>query len=201
MSLKKLRKINRNILRVMKYRAKSFFNGIRIRFILLINSLKLFYHCFFKKRAVVISNQPHFADEDSLILDTSFNLMLQVLTNEASIDWYLKNIDLKEEGKRTIPEKEFLKNKDQWIIKHLDWEATLDSPDLSEYEQVPHQAQAARVLKELYIWWTQTRPNRMNPSEVQDITGSPSYEVRDNYYEEDTAMLVKLISVRASLWV
>jgi len=44
-------------------------------------------------------------------------------------------------------------------LDYLDWEIGLG-------EESPDQAHAAREIKELYLWWTQTRPNRPDPYEA-----------------------------------
>jgi hypothetical protein len=44
-------------------------------------------------------------------------------------------------------------------LDYLDWEIQLGS-------ESPDQAHAAQELKELYLWWTQARPNRPDPYEV-----------------------------------
>jgi hypothetical protein len=53
-------------------------------------------------------------------------------------------------------------------ITHLTWEMTLDSITLGPYERNIHQAHAAREKYALYVWWTETRPNR---GDVHDVSG------------------------------
>jgi len=69
------------------------------------------------------------------------------------------------------------------------------------------------ILRELYVWWTIDRVKRQLVEENRDF-GNPFIEEKYNvtyspatefscytmFYNEDTAMLNKLIGIRASLW-
>jgi hypothetical protein len=48
-------------------------------------------------------------------------------------------------------------------IKYLEWEAGLDDPSLDEYERSPYQAHAAREILELYKWYKDELPGRIDP--------------------------------------
>jgi len=48
-------------------------------------------------------------------------------------------------------------------LDYLDWEIALG-------DESPDQSHAARELKELYLWWTEARPNRPDPYEVTGWT-------------------------------
>lgn len=54
-------------------------------------------------------------------------------------------------------------------VQHLEWEMSLDSPDLGEYEANPTQAAAAREQHALYTWWKDVRPNRPDPYDLSGI--------------------------------
>lgn len=62
-------------------------------------------------------------------------------------------------------------------LEYLDWEAGLD-------EESPHQAETAREVKELYLWWKDVRPNRPDP---MDASGWSTYceERRNECDDED----------------
>jgi hypothetical protein len=123
-------------------------------------------------------------------------------------------------------------------IDHLDWAMTLtfgddmgvekDSPD---FGKPTGQAERAREIKELYIWWTETYRNR---PDAYDASGWSAYceakrianhgrmsfsndktpelkkqsdkalkllqKIEKDYEKEDTAMLIRLVKVRDSLW-
>lgn len=104
-------------------------------------------------------------------------------------------------------------------IVYLDWEISLDN-DTEEANK--SQAEAAQIIKDLYLWWVDKRPVRMDPydllpDEPQDLTKKAIYNIgniseekrkaykeinklEEEYYNEDTKMLIKLIEVRNSLW-
>jgi len=90
----------------------------------------------------------------------------------------------------------------------------------------PPAESAASQFLELYTWWTVTRPNRPDPSDVSGLTavyekhaGKSIYDMFEDagredtqamhshratlekqYEEEDTEMMIKLIKLRHHLW-
>jgi hypothetical protein len=106
-------------------------------------------------------------------------------------------------------------------LEYLDWEISLG-------EESPLQSAAARNIKELYLWWKDVRPARPDPMDASgwsehcdarrdggDIFCRPETpEEKDRveqmleemrlleqqYYDEDTEMLTRLIKIRDSLW-
>ncbi len=197
--MKSFKTIKRKIKKKIWFRFTGWFRArwfdTKLKFYDLTNALRMFWHCL-KGRAVVPTTSWRMADQDELILTGSFGMLCNLLHHEAEIDWFCENIDLKKAGKPVIPYKEFIKRRDEWVFKHLDWEATLDDPNLEDWQQNPKQAEAGRIQKELYIWWTQTRPNRPPLYSFRN-----SFEVEQDRYEEDTAQLQRLVSIRAALWV
>ena len=122
-------------------------------------------------------------------------------------------------------------------LAHLDWASGLRvdeswglEPGDKHYGELTHQAKAAQEIKELYLWWTKTYPNRPDPHEAsgwsdicdrirqendgelfgttkdrrlkkqQDRAGKLLKKIEQQYEKEDTAMLIRLIRVRHSLW-
>ena len=62
-------------------------------------------------------------------------------------------------------------------------------------------------LKELYEWWTKTRPNRSDPidSITKETHGEDYFmlwidEIEQEYYKEDTEKLKQLMGCRERLW-
>lgn len=113
-------------------------------------------------------------------------------------------------------------------MRYLEWEMTLDSPDLPEDQRVPWQAESARETVALYTWWKDVRPARPDP---MDASGWSEYcevkrqkggvlellrrdenrkttqqmldqmhEMEQQYDDEDEAMLIRLIKIRKHLW-
>ncbi len=101
-------------------------------------------------------------------------------------------------------------------LKYLDWEITLINDEHSNLQGIN-----AKIIKELYLWWVDMRPSRMDPYDLMDDLpkreGNLSewinkkdperdkiYKQINNlekdYFNEDTKMMEKLISVRGSLW-
>lgn len=60
-------------------------------------------------------------------------------------------------------------------IAYLDWEITLDAPNVDEYgtdHSCPAQAASAAETKKLYLWWTEQRPARPDPFDASGYTAS-----------------------------
>ena len=120
-------------------------------------------------------------------------------------------------------------------IDHLDWAMTLTNtdwcePNHPEYGKPTGQAIRAKEIKELYTWWTVTRPAR---PDAYDASGWTEYceqarilnggklfggkktpeleklstkshkllqKIEAAYEKEDEAMMIRLIKARDSLW-
>ena len=84
-------------------------------------------------------------------------------------------------------------------LDYLNWVGRL------RYDKLTPQAEAALTTLELYQWW-KNRDNRPDPFEMftKEKDGSQYYLKIDNmeqdYEQEDTDMLIKLIKIRCSLW-
>ena len=105
-------------------------------------------------------------------------------------------------------------------LAYLDWEMSLE-------DGCSHQAISAKEIVELYNWWTITRPNRFCSYEVsgynqfledhpyegiarkdrdplvieeQNRLSDIQSKIEEQYWDEDTKMLTKLIEIRGHLW-
>jgi hypothetical protein len=122
-------------------------------------------------------------------------------------------------------------------LDHLDWAMTLTmgsdwgvEEDNLNFGKPTGQAIRAKELKELYVWWTVTYPNRPDPYDVSGWTeyceksrllndgrlfgnkktpeleelSTRSHEllqkIEADYTAEDEAMMIRLIKARDSLW-
>lgn len=83
-------------------------------------------------------------------------------------------------------------SKEEAGIAYIDWEISLG-------DESPSQAQSAKEIKELYLWWKHERPNRIDPWS-DEYNGDDPLTLETEQYQEDTAMLVRLINVRRDLW-
>ena len=169
---------------------------------------------FFEKMHFIDTKlKPDYYDADTRLLHGMFSLLKDFVEIEKAWMEAIFNRDYK---------RPFWKLNDrfrnrEYGIAYLDWEITLkDDP---EEPNIP-QAEAAQSIKDLYLWWVDIRPNRMDPYDlipkepldkkaIYNI-GNISDEKREaykqinkletDYYNEDTEMLKKLIDVRGSLW-
>jgi len=99
--------------------------------------------------------------------------------------------------------------------------------DLELVGKPTHQAIAAKEKKALYLWWVNERPARIDPWSVYNLGDNSEKEgsffkrmtkrtpeqkeksmeafekkqqLEDQYFKEDTEMLIRLIKIRNSLW-
>lgn len=108
-------------------------------------------------------------------------------------------------------------------IQHLDWAIGLDDEDIDESVNFS-QAYSAMEIKELYLWWNDTRPARPDPWDMypvaepldpEDFMGADDPEdakierrrcyklitaLEEEYEREDEEMLIRLIKIRRSMW-
>ena len=120
-------------------------------------------------------------------------------------------------------------------LDHLDWAMTLTNSDWCDetdpnYGKPTAQAERAKEIKDLYLWWTQTYRNRPDPYDASGWTeycektrllndgrlfgskktpeleelSTRSHEllqkIEADYAAEDEAMMIRLIKARDSLW-
>lgn len=116
-------------------------------------------------------------------------------------------------------------------LQRLDWGISLGEPRTDQYGNDisnPRQAASAQEQKDLYIWWTQTRPNRGDPwvisgaaaayeqqLDTDDFLGEKDTseqrrakrlarerldELERQYDQEDEDMMIRLIKIRKHLW-
>lgn len=180
--------------------------------------------------------QPGYYDISEVMLHANFNMLVEYVENECAHMHVIWEKDLRRNlygWKRFLPwffrsncakRKEYAR---EYGLAHLDWAASLDDPSLGEYERSDHQAQAAREIRSLYIWWTEERPNRR---ELESPVTNEKYEhvmelgsqkwqkenpelykqwvqyIKDqseldqSWHNEDEAMLIRLMKIRLSLW-
>ena len=120
-------------------------------------------------------------------------------------------------------------------IDHLKWAMTLTNEEFLDEDEKhlaepTYQAKAAKEILELYTWWTEVYPKRLDPhdaggwteycenrrksgydffdmddkspEEVEQcrIALDKSQEIEDAYNKEDEEMMIRLIKIRQSLW-
>jgi hypothetical protein len=125
-----------------------------------------------------------------------------------------------------------IKDRREAGLKYLDWEISLvyEKYELLEanYDLIGKptgQAENAKDLKEIYLWWKDIRPNRPDP---MDVSGWTEYcvtkkdmfdpeededkrkqvramlkectELEQEYDDEDTEMLIRIIKARKGMW-
>lgn len=208
---------------------KVFWAGIRKRAYRLTGIHRWVLHRTVRRFHVVDTGlEPGYYDKDTLILHGAFSILVDYVEQEVA---WMEVIFDKEAMKKELGWRYYLprlfrpeyRNREAGL-KHLDWEATLDSEDLHPNEQSPDQAKRARELKALYLWWTEERPKReeleyplddtigldslsqkwkkANPDKDEAISkwARNSHIQEEAWAQEDTMMLIKLIKLRRGMW-
>jgi len=162
-------------------------------------------------------------DTDTRLLNGVFETLVQFVEEEKAGRYCIEHEPvLKMIG---VDDEHFFKqlssvmSKQEMAIKVLNWEISLG-------EESPFQAEAAKEIKEIYLWWKVVRPNRPDPDEISGWSAfckenprvdffSPrtkeqkdmsrklideSSKIEEQYYNEDTEMMVRLIKIRKALW-
>jgi len=177
---------------------------------------------------------PGYSDCDTRMLHGMFNMLVDFVEIERA--WLHVAFSKEERKKRKHPwwclgwtRFKAFRDADAGIA-HLKWEMTLDSPNLSPYDQSPSQASSAREIWELYHWWKVVRPTRPDPYDVsgwnehceslrhrglelfnfenetieEKLRGKEciarSNTIEKSYDEEDEQMLIRLVKIRKCLW-
>jgi len=173
--------------------------------------------------------KPGYYDTDMLILHANFNLLKKfVEVEKASLYRWCHSSEEKPSTLQKLTRRRRKINPLDGI-KYLEWETTLDAPE-DPSEANPSQAASAREILELYTWWEIVRPAReelLPPEEPCDGDDRRSilYRMSDHHRQkypdyhaafrqwsndhskqeeewnnEDTEMLIRLIKLRKSLW-
>jgi len=163
-------------------------------------------------------------DNDTIILHANFNILKRFVEIEKS---HLQHVFNNEPSSTPASAG----------LKYLDWECGLrysetDGLDADDIRigELTQQAINAQEIKELYIWWTEIRPNRPNPyllgeeresidivsdnrsvmeimadrTPEQKETSQKLFEkqeqLKDLQHNEDTDMLCRLVRIRKAMW-
>lgn len=171
------------------------------------------YRLFERLHMINTKLEPGYYDTDRRILYGMFSLLVDFVEIEKAWMQYISN---KKYKKPWYHMKRF-RDKEMGLT-YLEWEIT--------HPEVPdHQSKEAKEIRELYLWWTKDRPNRIDPDDYyykyieENPEEDPFYKIinyemsqekskifekinklEQEYYNEDTFMLKRLISIRESLW-
>jgi hypothetical protein len=114
----------------------------------------------------------------------------------------------------------------KWAFTYFEWASKLDDTSLPPDQRSVHQAISAREIRDLYLWWVDSVPNRKTherPKYSDQGLGSLSAldsdfnreeedykeyrrvkelndELAKKWAEEDDEMIVRLVKIRRSLW-
>lgn len=149
------------------------------------------------------SLEPNYWDKDTLLLHGIMQLVVDYVEIECSQMHRRVKPSLRDRLLRMIPW--FLRS-DEWYrspesgVADLKWQCSLDDSSLPEDERNPEQAQAARVILEVYTWWKDIYPKREDPHLNPDYYTKDLLKIIRQHSKEDAKMLKKIIDVREYLW-
>jgi len=146
-------------------------------------------------------------DCDTRLFEAGFQILVDYV--EGELAW----MEILDEGKAkwyhrwvSIP------NARERGLKRLEWEVQLGDSSIT-------QSEAASEVRDLYLWYKDVRPNRVNPfTEVPDRpilldengqletdeeyseAVMKAFRIEESQEEEDTDQLVRLMRIRRSMW-
>lgn len=185
------------------------------------------YRCIPRHRYHVMSTgeAPGYSDLDHRLLHVNFNALKDFVEIEKGWQYFWCHSDERPSwlsgvfGRQRYAEKG---------IEYLEWESSLSDPNSPNFQGSinDHQAIHAREVLGLYAWWTDERPNRVEP-EFPSMPGAgdeplamlsdkidrttPEYaayeaevkrvqNIEEEWSNEDTDMLIRLMKARKGLW-
>lgn len=192
------------------------------------------YRTFDKYYVIPTGLEPGYYDADTRLLHGMFQLLVDFVEIEKAWMHVVWSDDRRKEFRVPWYSQGWFRFKN-WKCKeaglaYLNWECTLNSPNLLEEERCESQAQTAYEIIDLYKWWTEIRPNRPDPHDASGWTEycekrresgrsfldtryesledenecrrllDLTHKIEEEQYAEDTQMLTRLITIRRSLW-
>jgi hypothetical protein len=141
-------------------------------------------------------------DTDEKLLLTVFSMLVDYVENEVA---HLSRISLYSsphpdiEAYRRATWWDRWKNRDRWTrllaLAHLEWEIGLGL-------QSPQQSLAAREIRDVYLWYKDIRPKRLDPHVLIPNPADHElyFKVVEEQRDEDDEMLCRVIRARHSMW-
>lgn len=172
-----------------------------------------------KYHVVKTDLEPGYYDIDTRILHSNFTLLVDFVEIEkASLQYIFASQErTKKFGSRVNFNNLTKAQKRELGLQYLNWEIENDEEFFPKQQKV-----SAKEVKELYLWWTEARPSRIDPydnyeEERDKLSGSilnmdgknkkkmmalykKIGKLEDQYEKEDETMLIRLMKVRKSLW-
>lgn len=162
--------------------------------------------------------KPGYYDIDTRILHSNFTLLVDFVEIEkASLQYFFASYEEAKNKSRVSFNKLTKEQKKELGLQYLNWEIENDEEFFPKQQKV-----SAKEIKNLYLWWTEVRPSRIDPydkyeEELDELSGSLNNmpeknkkklinlykkigKLEDQYEKEDDAMLIRLMNVRRNLW-
>lgn len=180
------------------------------------------YRTYDKYHIIKTDLSPDYYDADTRILHSNFNILTDFVENEkGSLEFFYGSFERPKKKwyeRRVKYDSLSRKEKRTLGMKFLDWEINNDEQYFPK-----HQRSSAKEMKELYIWWNDERPKRVDPYDfykdeldkysqlpLRDMPDelkkklSPIYtkinKMEEKYDKEDEKMLIRLMKIRKHLW-
>jgi len=165
--------------------------------------------------------KPNYYDKDTILLHGMFSLLVDFIENEKAHMYIISNNyhnnNLVQFWKKINIFRNRYKYKNKIAgLAYLSWEMTLNGS----------QAESAKEQYELYKWWTEIRPSRLDSYDAVGLTKwldkngrsfglnvytaeqqaekqklyNMAFALEESEHNEDTEMLIRLIKIRDHLW-
>ena len=179
------------------------------------------YRTFDRYHIIKTTLKPGYYDMDTRLLYGMFDMLVDFVEIEKA---WMNVVFTKRKPWSSWGRTHWWRSRDEGLV-YLEWEIGLGDPNLPENERSVYQAEAAKEIKDLYIWWKDVRPNRPDPGQVSgwnkvcdkwnvlsdkdnceekerevDAAHKKQDEIEKEYEDEDSRMMKRLIDVRKALW-
>mgnify|MGYP001602085484 CR=1 FL=1 len=146
---------------------------------------------------------PGYYDKDKLILHACFSLLVDFVEGELA---WIKLISHQEERNK-VPwymtlERYRDKHARQLALQYLIYWDQYTPDDNHEQQEIDIHKAEDKEIRELYLWWMDIRPKRVDPFGVIKEEYSPdnAMDLDEAYNQEDEDMLIRLMKIRLHMW-
>jgi hypothetical protein len=157
------------------------------------------------------SLKPNYWDKDTLMLHAVMQLVVDYVEIELSaLQLADKNQDsFKEKLYRYLPwpvrPSNLIRSRERGL-KYINYIKSFDGQD-DESTPLKEQIEHMKILENVYLWWKDVYPNRIDPDVLSGFNldyscdkAIKSIEIEENYYKEESSMLNLIVNIRGSLW-
>ena len=165
------------------------------------------YRTFYRVHILDSGLPPGYHDKDELMIHSCFQLLVNYVEDELAWMQFISFHETRDSKPWWLSDKFYVKNNArEFALKYLGyWETQQpnESNGTTE-EELKRLRKKDKTIKNLYLWWKDSRPIRKDPYENwknrDQHSWSNAWKIEQMYAREDQKMLFQLINIRQGLW-